>query len=95
MNWRRTKEYRHWRVAVIRRDGKCVICGCRQGRQAHHIENGQHHPESRYDVGNGVTLCKLCHRQLHTNFKRSYRCKTTRADWENFQELARYFIGTK
>ena len=45
--WRRTKEYRLWRIKVIRRDTKCVICGSRDNREAHHVANGAHHPELR------------------------------------------------
>ena len=93
MNWRRTREYRQWRVSVIRRDATCVICNSRQNRQAHHIEDGSHHPESRFDVENGITLCRGCHTALHTMFKPSFRHKTTKADWLNFLDLVNYIKG--
>lgn len=93
MSWRSTREYRLWRALVIRRDGKCIICGSMKRRQAHHINNGAHHPEERYDVDNGVTLCSECHSQYHNNFNRSYRVKTTRHNWDNFLELIKYLKG--
>ena len=92
-NWRRTKDYRHWRASVVRRDKVCVICGARQKRQAHHIKNGRHHPEYRFDVDNGVTLCSSCHIQFHTNFKNSFREKATEKDWNNFTVLVAYVKG--
>ncbi len=92
VKWRTTKEYRLWRIAVIRRDGRCIICGSLKRREAHHIKNGQHHPRDRFDIENGVTLCRSCHVQLHTNFKNSFREKCTEKDWINFLALSIYFI---
>ncbi len=88
--WRKSKEYRHWRVKVIRRDKVCVICGSGKKRQAHHIEDASYHADQRFDVENGVTLCYDCHRNFHTNFKRSYREKCTLSDWNNFICLTDY-----
>ena len=88
--WRRTRDYRQWRVAVIRRDKRCVICHALERREAHHIKDGSHHPESRYDIENGVTLCRPCHTALHCDFKRSFREKCTEKDWYNFLALVLY-----
>ena len=94
-NWRRSREYRLWRASVVRRDKKCVICGRRAKRQAHHIKNGAHHKEVRFDISNGITLCGGrggCHTMLHTVFKKSYRHKTTIEDWEDFHRLSKHYI---
>lgn len=88
--WRKSKEYRQWRIAVVRRDKCCLICESRKLRSAHHIEDASYHPESRYDVENGVTLCSKCHINFHTNFKKSFRMKCTKDDWENFKCLVNY-----
>ena len=93
MQWRKTREYRQWRVSVIRRDKVCVLCSSRKNREAHHIKNGEHHPKFRFDVQNGVTLCRECHTQFHTNFKNSFREKSTEKDWNNFVELTAYIKG--
>ena len=95
MKWRKTREYRQWRISVIRRDKTCVICESRHRRSAHHIKDGSNHPEDRYDLDNGVTLCggKGCHTAFHTMFKSSFRKKTTKADWENFLDLVEYIRG--
>ena len=91
--WRTTRDYRVWRATVIRRDKACVICGKTKGRQAHHINDGSNHPDERYDVDNGITLCggsDSCHTAFHTMYKSSFRKKATRADWLNFVDLVRY-----
>lgn len=90
--WRASREYRVWRSKVIRRDKTCQICNSRAKRQAHHINNGTHHPKDRFTPSNGVVLCSSCHRQLHTNYKYSYRMKTTNKDWDNFRVLALHYI---
>jgi len=90
MNWRRTTDYRRWKIAVIRRDGVCRVCGSRDRREAHHIKNGSHHPESRFDVDNGVCLCRRCHTAFHCDYKNSFREKTSEKDWLNFLSLVIY-----
>jgi len=90
-SWHQSREYRIWRAKVIRRDKVCQICGSRQKRHAHHINSGSYFPDERYDIDNGVTLCYECHMNFHCNFKRSYRQKVTKYDFENFKVLTNYF----
>jgi hypothetical protein len=74
-NWRKTREYRRWRVLVIRRDKVCDVCGSRKRRHAHHLNSGAYHPKERFKVDNGVTLCSKCHSKYHNDFKVKNRCK--------------------
>lgn len=90
---RKSREYRLWRARVIRRDKSCVICGSKYRRAAHHINSWSYFPEERFDVDNGVCLCGKCHSQFHNNYKRSYRQKATKADWDNFLDLVKYFTN--
>lgn len=64
---RNTKEYKKWRAAVYQRDGytcqKCGKTGCELA--AHHIKPWAKFVDCRYDVSNGVTLCKNCHIKEH------------------------------
>ena len=80
-HWRKSPEYRRWRIAVIRRDKVCQTPGCgrKKTRHAHHIKNAQHHPELRFDPANGVTVCGRCHWAIHNLARPSYRHKTTEA----------------
>ena len=93
-DWRRSKEYRIWRIKVIRRDKRCVICGSIKSRNAHHMDHATYFPDERFDVKNGVCLCRKCHTQFHTNFKRSFRQKCTKYDFKNFVCLVEYFKDT-
>src|SRR5215211_3929971 len=71
--WERFKnpEYLAWRRAVLERDGYvCQQCGrqCKKyerGLAAHHIKPYAEFPELRYEIANGLTLCRQCHMQLH------------------------------
>jgi 5-methylcytosine-specific restriction endonuclease McrA len=54
-----------WSSLVKLRDGKCVKCGSLYDLHSHHIKPYKTHPELRYDVNNGVTLCGSCHREYH------------------------------
>ena len=57
--------YPSWAAKVKQRDGYiCVICGA-HGDVAHHIKLASYHDEVKYDINNGVTLCKRCHILAH------------------------------
>jgi 5-methylcytosine-specific restriction endonuclease McrA len=57
--------YGEWRRQVKQRDGrKCQFPGCpHKGGylQIHHIMKWSDFPHLRYEVNNGITLCKKCH----------------------------------
>lgn len=64
---RSSGRYAAWRTAVFKRDGfKCQVCGRVGGTlNAHHIKPWADNPALRFDVKNGVTLCKDCHNRVH------------------------------
>jgi hypothetical protein len=55
-----------WASLVKERDKKCTECGSVYDLHAHHIKQYKSHPELRYDVNNGITLCGNCHRKWHS-----------------------------
>ena len=63
-------KYSEWRSRVFKYDNYiCWICGGGGGKlQAHHLKDWFNYPELRYDIRNGLTLCKICH-QIYTKFK--------------------------
>jgi hypothetical protein len=75
-------EYINWRKMVFERDNyTCQFCGKRGCKiQADHILAWATHPESRYDINNGRTLCIPCHRMTDTyggrGMKKDIKTKT-------------------
>lgn len=61
------REYKFWRMKVFLRDNfTCQYCGERGCfLEAHHIKSWDKYPELRFEVSNGITLCKGCHKKIH------------------------------
>lgn len=95
MSWRTTTEYRNWRSIVIHRDRECQVCKDKSNLHAHHIRDASNTPELRFEVSNGITLCKGCHTQFHTNYLHSYRERCTEVDLDNFLLLCKYLLNKK
>lgn len=65
---RNSAETKAWAAAVKARDGnKCVKCGAVERLHAHHIKRWRQNPALRFDLSNGMTLCKACHDQEHAH----------------------------
>jgi len=62
---RNSKEYKEWRKAVFERDNyTCQVCSKRGGSlQAHHIEGFSDNEKLRFEIDNGITMCKEHHFQ--------------------------------
>ena len=57
-------EYKKWRKSVFERDNyTCQDCGNNGYVEVHHIKSFAHYPELRFDVNNGLVLCKKCHKK--------------------------------
>ncbi len=62
---RASLQYKEWRRAVFHRDDyTCVLCGNKKGGnlEADHIKSFAKYPELRFNISNGRTLCKDCHK---------------------------------
>src|SRR3990167_7895198 len=55
----------NWKDFIFNRDIFCVNCGSTNQRVAHHIKSYQEYQELRFDVWNGVILCRSCHSAYH------------------------------
>lgn len=69
--------YRTWRKAVFERDDYTCQgegCGSRGGElNADHIKPFSTHPELRFKVSNGRTLCVPCHKKTPTYGRNALR----------------------
>lgn len=69
---RATYEYRSWRKKVLERDkNTCQICHKNHTETtivAHHLNSWSEFVEQRYDIENGITLCKGCHKEFHSKY---------------------------
>ena len=70
---RSSARYAQWRMEVFKRDSfTCQLCGKKDRTiQADHIKPFAHHPELRYELSNGRTLCHDCHKQTPTYGRKS------------------------
>lgn len=81
-----------WRRAVFEKnDFTCQRCGTKgDSLQAHHLNGYNWCLEGRFDINNGITLCKKCHTDFHN--KNGYGDNTI----EQFQDyINRYKNKTK
>jgi len=59
--------YKDFRLRVLKRDKfKCKMPGCKTKRdlQVHHISKWSGASSLRYEVSNGITLCRYCHKSI-------------------------------
>ncbi len=67
-----SSEYNRWKLAVYERDNFRCQCCRKVGTQlnAHHILGWAKHLFQRYNLDNGITLCKDCHVYIVHSHKR-------------------------
>lgn len=83
-------KHKGWRKLVYEKDWyRCVCCGDKSGGNlvAHHLFDYSTYPEKRFDVENGVTLCRKCHKDFHIGFMGGYRASCTKEDFEKWVNL--------
>ena len=73
---RKSVEYKIWQFSVFTRDNfTCVVCHKRGGDlHADHIKMFAFHPELRFAIDNGRTLCVSCHRKTSTYGRKKHLC---------------------
>jgi hypothetical protein len=83
-NTRGTSRNLAWKASVKERDGfKCQKCGTEDRLDCHHIKPWKTYPDLRFEISNGITLCKVCHGKeegplnanngLNTRFKKGHK----------------------
>ncbi len=63
---RHSKKYLLWQESVFHRDNHCCVkCEETDGLCAHHIIGWDKDKNLRYEINNGLTLCRACHVKIH------------------------------
>ena len=65
---RQSCQNKNWRILVFKRDDyTCQKCFSKGGKlHAHHKKEFSKYPHLRFDLNNGITLCVICHRHIHS-----------------------------
>lgn len=64
-NIRQSWQYKEWRIKVLTKDNfVCRDCK-KKGNIAHHLELFALNPKKRFEVKNGIALCRKCHLKRH------------------------------
>lgn len=80
-------EAREWKIKVKAAFGnRCFLCGSPKNVHIHHVESYKLHPELRYNVQNGVCLCKEHHTQYHVDFLGGYCVPATKESFTRYME---------
>ena len=67
---RKTSKDYEWQKCIRERDNyTCCKCGKRGGHNVvHHINSYDIHENQRYDINNGIVMCKDCHKEFHGKY---------------------------
>ncbi len=70
-----SRQYKRWRKQIFERDDyTCQLCGQRGGKlEPHHIYEFSLYPNKRFDVNNGITLCRKCHLEVHKAYRVGFK----------------------
>lgn len=56
-----------WKLICLKRDNfTCQYCGNKKDLQVHHIIS-RSNMNTKFDIENGITLCKKCHTKISVN----------------------------
>lgn len=76
--------YVMWKSRVHERDGyKCQCCGSFDDIESHHKDGWNWCIERRFDLDNGVSLCKFCHADFHKIYGRRNNTEMQYIEFEN------------
>lgn len=83
MGVNRTRRLKKWSKDIRNRDGACDCCGSKKELTAHHLESYHANWHLRFDMDNGVALCRICHETFHFIFGYTHN---TRTQYYEFKE---------
>ncbi len=99
-NRRGDSRYICWRKAVWERDEYiCQACEANHGDiVAHHLNGFNDYDDKRFDINNGITLCRKCHHDFHVGFMGHWAVRVTERDyylWKKKMNFSQKTIRTR
>jgi 5-methylcytosine-specific restriction endonuclease McrA len=80
--------YGKWVGYVKERDNyKCTVCGSNEEIVAHHLNSYDMFEEGRTDPENGLTLCRKCHLNFHSEYGFGSNTKQQFDEWRKRVEV--------
>lgn len=89
---RQSAEGKAWRYDVMAKANfTCDKCGIRGGSLvAHHLNAFASYPDQRFNVNNGVCLCKECHNEFHVKYSKG---NNTKGQYQEFKAPTVYLVS--
>lgn len=74
--------YYKWRKQILIRDNnKCQVCGSVEKIEPHHLYSWVAYPALRFDLGNGIALCRSEHQEFHAKYGQGDNTLEQFLDW--------------
>lgn len=90
--------YKKWRKDVIERDNHCCqwpMCSKKTRLEVHHIKKWSEFPLLRYNIQNGITLCREHHKSIKNKEADFENLFTTILNYKLFDRLNKLKYGNK
>lgn len=84
---KQSQRERLWRIQIFQRDKHtCQLCYKKSGfLNAHHLNSYSDYKDLRYDIKNGICLCKSCHYEFHKFYGLRHTNKTKFISYLNYK----------
>ena len=84
---RKSKYNRIWVKEVKEKyNYTCDVCGSKENLHSHHLYNWADYPDYRFELDNGVCLCKKCHFEFHKIYGKKNNTKEEYLEYKNYKK---------
>ena len=74
---RKSRQYQEWRKKILKRDNyTCQKCGAKRNLEVHHKKEIRNNIKLIFNLNNGITFCKKCHKLTDNYANKAWRYKS-------------------